>query len=45
MELMIKLPKDAQGSALKQVIRNAIQTLLADKRFSPVQVLVDVDPV
>lgn len=45
MELMIKLPKDAQGSALKQVIRNAIQTLLADKRFSPVQVVVDVDPV
>ncbi|HRN91805.1 MAG TPA: primosomal protein N' [Ferruginibacter sp.] len=45
MELMIKLPKDAQGGALKQVIRNAIQTLLADKRFSPVQVIVDVDPV
>lgn len=45
MELMIKLPKDAQGSALKQVIRNAIQKLLADKRFSPVQVVVDVDPV
>jgi primosomal protein N' (replication factor Y) len=45
MELMIKLPKDAQGSALKQVIRNAIQTLLADKRFSPVQIIVDVDPV
>lgn len=45
MELMIKLPKDAQGSALKQVIRNAIQKLLADKRFSPVQVIVDVDPV
>lgn len=45
MELMIKLPKDAQGGALKQVIRNAIQTLLADKRFSPVQVVVDVDPV
>lgn len=45
MELMIKLPKDAQGSALKQVIRNSIQSLLADKRFSPVQVVVDVDPV
>ncbi|HRN80602.1 MAG TPA: primosomal protein N' [Ferruginibacter sp.] len=45
MELMIKLPKDAQGSALKQVVRNAIQTLQADKRFSPVQVVVDVDPV
>lgn len=45
LELMIKLHKGSRGEALKKVIRTGIQLLHADKMYSPVIVVIDVDPV
>ena len=44
-EIMLKLPKEPGRSIpYKQVIRNQINLMLADKRFRAVTVVSDVDP-
>ncbi len=45
MELMIRLPKESGKSGVyKKLIRNNIQLLLSEKKFSSMYIIPDVDP-
>lgn len=45
LEMMIKLQKGNSGEVLKKVIHSGIQLMHADKMYSPVLVVIDVDPI